>query len=223
MTSPRRTHAPRRPKNWPRKPAGAYHHRDLERALVAAAVRTVREEGVPALTLRSVAARLNVSRTALYRHFPNKAALLATVAREGFRLLHDAQRAALARASEGTADPLLELTAAYVGFAADNRAHYSTMFGGFLQDWSRYPDLVEQAGAAFTLLVETIREEQQRARMTPGDPVAMAELAWAFSHGIASSSAVWPFESRTLGADQLAALACTLLRDGASPVLRPQR
>src|ERR671920_468256 len=102
-----------------RKPAGAYHHRDLERALLAAALRTIREEGISALTLRGVAARLNVSRTALYRHFTNKRALLARVAVEGFRLLYDAQVAALGKAAAEGTDPLQALTVAHLRFALD--------------------------------------------------------------------------------------------------------
>ncbi len=77
---------------------GRYHHGDLERALVETAVQMIQEEGVQALTLRGVGARLGVSRTALYRHFDDKQALLARVASEGFRRFHDALAAAVARA-----------------------------------------------------------------------------------------------------------------------------
>jgi hypothetical protein len=62
-----------------------YHHGDLGPALVREAARTIRTDGVEAVTLRDVGRRLGVSRTALYRHFADKAALLAAVAREGFQ------------------------------------------------------------------------------------------------------------------------------------------
>src|SRR3954468_6935016 len=67
-----------------RKPTGRYHHGDLRRALVDEALATIRRAGVAGLTLRGVAAALGVSRTALYRHFTDKEALLAVLAREGF-------------------------------------------------------------------------------------------------------------------------------------------
>ena len=51
------------------------------------AVRVIQARGVEALTLRGVGATLGVSRTALYRHFSDKQALLSAVAREGFRTL----------------------------------------------------------------------------------------------------------------------------------------
>ena len=69
----------------PRKRADRYHHGDLSRSLLQEALRTIEKGGVAALTLRSVGETLGVSRTALYRHFSDKSALLAAVATEGFR------------------------------------------------------------------------------------------------------------------------------------------
>ena len=77
----------RRPITPPaRKRADRYHHGDLRRALLQAAVRTIHSHGIDGLTLRGVGSALGVSRTALYRHFTDKAALLAAVAGEGFRM-----------------------------------------------------------------------------------------------------------------------------------------
>ena len=112
----------------------AYHHGDLERALVDTAVRMIRDEGVEALTLRGVGARLGVSRTALYRHFDDKQALLARVAAEGFRRFHEALAAAAAKAEAAGADPMPAMAAAYVRFARANPSHYQTMFSGVLTD-----------------------------------------------------------------------------------------
>src|SRR5262245_31870836 len=138
-----------------RKPAGRYHHGSLRRALVDEAVRTIQRSGVDALTLRGVGAALGVSRTALYRHFADKDALLAVVAREGFVAL----KAALDRARARAASPrqqLTEMGAAYVRFAIDNQAHYLVMFGSFLERCKDEPDLMADAGAAFEALVDMI-------------------------------------------------------------------
>src|SRR4051812_11425575 len=72
-----------------RKPPRAYHHGNLRRALLDEALATIRAEGVDGLTLREIGARLGVSRTALYRHFADKRALLTAVATEGFRALRE--------------------------------------------------------------------------------------------------------------------------------------
>src|ERR687892_1743782 len=72
-----------------RKPRRPYHHGNLRRGLLDEALATIRAEGVDGLTLREIGARLGVSRTALYRHFADKRALLTAVATEGFRALRE--------------------------------------------------------------------------------------------------------------------------------------
>lgn len=177
-----------------RKPRGAYHHGDLERALVDAAARTIRAEGVRGLTLRGVGAAVGVSRTALYRHFEDKSALLARVALEGFRRFHAALEEGIAKAAKpkrGKAhgDVIAEMGLAYVRFAAANPSYYDVMFGDCLDDWERYPDLQEEAAATFGLLVETVAAEQARGRFGPGNPVELAEIIWSMSHGMVTLSA----------------------------------
>ena len=65
------------------KPAKPYHHGDLRHALLDEALRTIQTHGVEHLTLRTVGEALGVSRSALYRHFADKQALLAAVGKEG--------------------------------------------------------------------------------------------------------------------------------------------
>jgi AcrR family transcriptional regulator len=200
-----------------RKKKGSYHHGDLERALVDAALQTIRAEGVHGLTLRSVGAQLGVSRTALYRHFTDKGALLARVALEGFRLFHAALAGGIARAAESSGNPLEEMGRAYVRFAIENQAHYQVMFGGFLEDWSRAPGLPEQAEATFLLLVDAVRGEQLAGGLGAGDPVELAEMFWSVSHGVSTLGVAGQLNQTRAGIEQLALGACRALRRGLSP------
>jgi AcrR family transcriptional regulator len=202
-----------------RKAKGSYHHGNLERALIEAALTTIRDDGVSALTLRAVGARLGVSRTALYRHFEDKAALLARVAAEGFRLLHAALAGARDAAPAGGGDALQAMARAYVRFALANQSHFATMFGGHLEDWSRYPDLIAAATGAFDVLLETITVEQEDGRIVDGDPIELAEIAWSMSHGVATLGAARHLQRTATSVEDLAVLACGLLEDG----LRPAR
>src|SRR6201993_5193038 len=77
----------------------SYHHGDLKRALTSAALSLVAEKGPKGFTLTEAARRAGVSAAAPYRHFADKAELLATVAEQGFRELH-ADLAAAAASSE---------------------------------------------------------------------------------------------------------------------------
>ncbi len=56
-----------------------YHHGDLHNACVRAALELLEAEGLEAVTLRGVAERAGVSRSAPYRHFSDKRALLDRV------------------------------------------------------------------------------------------------------------------------------------------------
>jgi AcrR family transcriptional regulator len=167
-----------------RKPAGHYHHGDLRRALVEEAVRTIDRHGVAALTLRTIGDRLRVSRTALYRHFSDKPALLAAVGREGFRLL----RLALTEAWEqhGRGRPGFEaMGLAYVRFAVAHPAHYRVMFGGFIESCAKDEAFVEEAKAAFQVLVDSLVEQQQAGLVRRDDPLLQARMIWSLVHGIA--------------------------------------
>ena len=66
-----------------------YHHGDLKRALTDAALQLVQEKGPKGFTLREVARRAGVSAAAPYRHFADKAQLLAAAATQGFVQLHE--------------------------------------------------------------------------------------------------------------------------------------
>ena len=60
-----------------------YHHGDLRQALLTAAVELLKTKDAKSLSLREVARAAGVSHTAPYRHFEDKAALLAAIAQEG--------------------------------------------------------------------------------------------------------------------------------------------
>src|SRR6187455_2389962 len=106
-----------------RKSRDRYHHGDLRRALLQEAVRTIQTRGVEALTLRAAGQTLGVSRTALYRHFTDKAALLRAVAQEGFRMLRLELVAAWDKAGGGR-NGFEQTGVAYVRFAVEHPAHY---------------------------------------------------------------------------------------------------
>src|SRR3978361_2567018 len=71
-----------------KKPRATYHHGDLKRALTEAALALVAEKGPKGFTLSEAARRAGVSLAAPYRHFADKADLLASVAEQGFLELH---------------------------------------------------------------------------------------------------------------------------------------
>ena len=167
-----------------RKPRRSYHHGNLRRALLDEAIAVIGAEGLSDVTLREIGARLGVSRTALYRHFADKDALLAAVATEGFRTL----RGELVSAWEagGRADEAFRaMGVAYVRFAVANPAHYRVMFGGAVQSDTPDPELAAEGHAAFNALVDALAALQRDGMIRADDTVLMATYVWALVHGMA--------------------------------------
>jgi AcrR family transcriptional regulator len=173
-----------RPARPRKKRPDRYHHGDLRRALLEEALRTIDMHGVDALTLRTAGERLGVSRTALYRHFADKPALLAAVGREGFRLLRLALVEAWEQHGRGRAG-FEAMGHAYVNFAIAHSSHYRVMFGRFIESCERDAEFATEATGAFRVLVDALVERQQAAEVRKDDPQLMARMIWSLVHGIA--------------------------------------
>jgi AcrR family transcriptional regulator len=195
-----------------RKPRGRYHHGDLRAALVAEALRTMQTSGIEQLTLRAVGDRLGVSRTALYRHFADKQALLAAVAAEGFRMLREQLVAARETHPAGAAG-FEAMGRAYVRFAVTHRESYRVMFGRFIEACSTDQDLAREAQATFQTLVDALAGLQEAALIRQDDPVQQAAFIWAVVHGVAMLAIDGQLAQRDPDATVLTDYAVARLRD----------
>ncbi|MDT5256193.1 MAG: hypothetical protein QOD10_1273 [Mycobacterium sp.] len=162
----------------------SYHHGDLKRALTSAALLLVAEKGPKGFTLTEAARRAGVSAAAPYRHFADKAELLAAVAEQGFCDLH----ADLVAAADVAADPrarVTELGRAYVRWAVAHPDHYRVMFGAEI-DKASDPSLGVAALRAFGDLLDAITRCQEAGIVDGGDPLLVAAPLWSLVHGVAS-------------------------------------
>lgn len=213
--------AARRPPAPRRKPRNAYHHGHLRQALVDQAVRTIHRSGVGALTLRDVGASLGVSRTALYRHFADKTALLAAVATDGFRSLREALQDSWDGSGRGRAGFEAQ-GLAYVRFALANPGHYRVMFGGFVAKADCDPDLTTEASGAFGVLLAALVELQQQKLVRAGDPEALALFVWSAVHGVAMLAIDGQLTRPGLSLDPVMQTVVDRIWDGiAAPAGRP--
>ncbi|MCX4762682.1 TetR/AcrR family transcriptional regulator [Streptomyces sp. NBC_01275] len=96
-----------------------YHHGDLRRAILGAALDVIAAEGPSGLSLRDLARRAGVSHAAPAHHFRDRTGLLTAIAAEGFGLL--------AAATKEAAD-LKDAGVRYVRFAREHPAHFQVMF-----------------------------------------------------------------------------------------------
>jgi AcrR family transcriptional regulator len=121
-----------------------------------------------------------------YRHFADKAALLAAISTSGFRQFADALDTARRNAGESFKARGEAMAVAYVRFALEHRAHFEVMFGGGGEP--QYLDACGEveANRAFSVLEETVRGGQETGEVTEGDSVALAKVLWALVHGISA-------------------------------------
>lgn len=167
-----------------KKKRGSYHHKNLRQALLTLTREMISEEGIESVTLRELARRLNISRTAPYRHFKDKSSLLAAVAHESYtqlnlKLLQDFQ-------SADTPLKQLELMMVhYVRFAVENPDHYKLMFGESFQKKDNFPELAEVADETFAILTQAIFLCQEHRLVAKADARDQGFVVWSALHGLA--------------------------------------
>lgn len=165
-----------------------YHHGDLKNSLIEAGIEILANEGVGGLSLRKVARKAGVSHAAPYAHFADKQALIAAIASDGHRRIHERLNAVLADYADDPARLLFGAAWAYVRFGLEFPSHYKITFSGALEnehshqefvDYSQrniqlLQNIVEQCRAAGILQTENINAEMQAVNL------------WGQVHGLVS-------------------------------------
>lgn len=154
------------------KKSAPYHHGDLAAALREAARTILEEEGLDALSLRSVARKAGVSHAAPYRHFASREALLVEIALEGFAQLREDIRFAGAAPGLPT-ERIVHIGAAYARFAAQHGGLMRLMFGSEIPNRFDFPELEDATNS----IPETMGDAL-------GDQV-LGLAVWGTVHGIA--------------------------------------
>lgn len=162
--TPRAARGPRRP----------YHHGDLRRAILTAALDVIAADGPSALSLRDLARRAGVSHAAPAHHFKDRTGLLTAIAAEGFGLLADTLHEAV---------DLKDAGVRYVRFAREHPAHFQVMF---TPELLRADDL--ELSTARTLAGDALRGAVSAVRPeTLGIDARLAGVAaWSLAHGFAT-------------------------------------
>lgn len=155
----------------------AYHHGDLRRAIVAAALEVLVRSEPSALSLRDLARTVGVRHSALYTHFRDREELLAVIAGEGFKALETEMQAALASAP---GDGLEAIASAYLAFARSNAGHYRTMFRSENVLVENITHVEEPSYRCFQMLVDTVA-----AKGVPDREAAERSVGiWSTMHGL---------------------------------------
>ena len=164
----------------------SYHHGDLRQALLLAAKALIAEAGIDNLSLRKLAERAGVSRTAPYHHFSDKNDLLCAIAAQGFRRRHQAAQDTFNDPSLTAAQKFAEYICGYVRFAAENPEEYELMFGRNI--WKQKhstQELLDVAYPCFQHQLEMITSWQASGLIGGDNPLRTSQVIWGTVHGIA--------------------------------------
>ncbi|MEU4330195.1 TetR/AcrR family transcriptional regulator [Nonomuraea dietziae] len=150
----------------------AYHHGNLRRVIIDAALQAISESGPAGWSLRELARRAGVSHAAPAYHFGDKQGLLTAVAAEGFAMFADTL--------ERAAADVWEVGVAYVRFAIDHRPYSEVMFRPELYrvDDPSITSARERAANVLVTSAGTLSPSPEHDRLT-------TIAAWSLAHGFA--------------------------------------
>ena len=185
------------------KRSDTYHHGNLKESLVTTALEMLDKEGLEAITLRELATRLGTSRSAIYRHFSGKDALMRAVILEGFQKLDEAIAPYFEESDRTLLERFHDMGVSYTAFATAHPNLYRLLFGPEMSQareavcQDERPDLhkllnnsadesIIQADPddAFHRLVKIIVEAQEQGLFKAGDPIMLATTIWSLLHGL---------------------------------------
>ncbi|RLQ21647.1 TetR family transcriptional regulator [Seongchinamella sediminis] len=160
-----------------------YHHGDLRQTLLDEAALLLREEGEQGLSMRRLAARAGVSRTAPYHHFRDKQDLLCAIAAEGFSRFVGILTIDGAELSR---DRLARFIRDYLQFAVENAEYYDLMFGSQLWKSPHITAALQaEAHGAFRFYLKQARCWQDQGLVNPElDALRYAQVTWSTLHGL---------------------------------------
>jgi AcrR family transcriptional regulator len=151
--------------------------------ITAAANALLDAHGAEAITMRRVADVVRITPMAIYRHFPDRAALLNAVADEGFIALADSVRK---RRFRGPAeDRLAQMIEIYLDFSLKNPRRFELMFLTKRQGARRFPkDFKEGRSPTANLMAELIQQGMDAGVFRNDDAWEITFEMGALSHGM---------------------------------------
>ncbi|OMH32813.1 TetR/AcrR family transcriptional regulator [Motiliproteus sp. MSK22-1] len=164
----------------------SYHHGNLRKSLIEAALLHLQTQSTDTLSLRALARQVGVSQTAPYRHFKDKKALLEELATLGFNRLSERMEAAINLYPLDYPRQILAIGVSYIRFAIDEPALFFLIFGPKTRDKKDNKVLSEAGKRCFRVLLNTIVTGIDAGVLKQEPPLHMANAAWATAHGLAS-------------------------------------
>jgi AcrR family transcriptional regulator len=153
------------------------------RKIAQAARRLLDKQGAEAVTMRAVAQAVGITAMAIYRHYPDRTALLNALADEGFQEL--AAELAKLRLKGDIEERLYKMGDVYLDHALEHPKLFELMFLKPREGARRYPrDFKAGKSPTGNLMFEAVKAGVDSGFLKPDDPWEITFEIGALSHGL---------------------------------------
>ena len=167
----------------PGKARRGYHHGNLRKALVDAALSLISRNGPNGFSFADAARAAGVSPAAPYRHFKDREDLIAEVSRQGFARFAEHLERAYESGGPSPMRAFEAVTLAYLDFARRDPAYFVAMFQPGAPDEAEVAAEGQRAFAVLRRACEGLVRHLPEAERPPIH--MMSYHIWAMCHGIA--------------------------------------
>lgn len=164
-----------------------YHHGNLKEDLIQIALDVIAKEDVDKLTLKVLADATGTSRSAIYKHFKNKDALIEAMIVRGFDKFDADTTVYLKDTKKSLIDRFYLTGKLYVEFARENPNLYRLLFGKkYAHIREETLSIKDEDCSGFAALKKMVEEAQQQGVYKKEDNYKQSIVIWATMHGVAS-------------------------------------
>ena len=151
--------------------------------ILRAALKLFERGGAEAVSMRRIADAVGITPMAIYRHFPNREALLKRLSDDSFQAI--AHEWAAHGTHPDVLERLLALLTPYLDYALANPHLFDHAFSLRRDDARRFPeDFRERQSPTLTVIADAIDEGMREGVLRTGDPWDVAMTLWAQAHGL---------------------------------------
>jgi AcrR family transcriptional regulator len=164
-----------------------YHHGNLKEEFLKIAFDFILKDDVENLTLKVLSDATGTSRSAIYRHFTSKDALMEMMIFKGFEDFGNAISPLLKDQNKPLIDRFYLSAKTYIEFAIQNPNLYRLLFGkkyAYIRD--TIINIQDEKCSGFSALKAAIEEGQRSGILKKEDSFQRTILIWSSLHGLSS-------------------------------------
>ena len=164
-----------------------YHHGNLKEEFLRLAFDFIHREDIDKLTLKILADATNTSRSAIYKHFTSKDALIKAIMEKGLEEFDNVIVPTLSNKKEDLDKRFFIAAHNYIDWAKENPNLYRLLFGNaYAHIREEFITIRSENCNGFNALQALIEEGQQLGIIKKEDSFNQTIIVWSSLHGLTS-------------------------------------